>query len=102
MTGPVLTEVTDGVGVLTLNRPEARNAVDLATTEALAAAVDDFETRDDVAVLVLTGAGGTFCAGMDLKAFARGERPRIEGRRITGGTRGAAGRASYCGGGGLW
>jgi enoyl-CoA hydratase len=84
MTGPVLTEVTDGVGVLTLNRPEAKNAVDLATTEALAAAVDEFEARDDVAVLVLTGAGGTFCAGMDLKAFARGERPRIEGRGFAG------------------
>jgi enoyl-CoA hydratase len=84
MTEPVLTEVTDGVGVLTLNRPAAKNAVDLATTEALAAALDEFEARDDVAVLVLTGAGGTFCAGMDLKAFARGERPRIEGRGFAG------------------
>jgi enoyl-CoA hydratase len=84
MTEPVLTEVTDGVGVLTLNRPAAKNAVDLATTEALAAALDDFEARDDVTVLVLTGAGGTFCAGMDLKAFARGERPRIEGRGFAG------------------
>ncbi|GAA4739395.1 crotonase/enoyl-CoA hydratase family protein [Modestobacter marinus] len=84
MTAPVLTEVIDGVGVLTLNRPEARNAVDLATTEALAAAIDEFEARDDVVVLVLTGAGGTFCAGMDLKAFARGERPRIEGRGFAG------------------
>ena len=84
MAEPVLTEVTDGVGVLTLNRPEAKNAVDLATTQALAAAVDEFEARADVAVLVLTGAGGTFCAGMDLKAFARGERPRIEGRGFAG------------------
>jgi enoyl-CoA hydratase len=84
MTEPVLTEVADGVGVLTLNRPEAKNAVDLATTEALAAALDEFEARQDVAVLVLTGAGGTFCAGMDLKAFARGERPRIEGRGFAG------------------
>jgi enoyl-CoA hydratase len=84
MTEPVLTEVTDGVGVLTLNRPEAKNAVDLATTQALAAAVDEFEARADVTVLVLTGAGGTFCAGMDLKAFARGERPRIEGRGFAG------------------
>jgi enoyl-CoA hydratase len=84
MTEPVLTEVADGVGVLTLNRPEAKNAVDLATTEALAAALDEFEARADVAVLVLTGAGGTFCAGMDLKAFARGERPRIEGRGFAG------------------
>ena len=84
MTETVLTEVTDGVGVLTLNRPEAKNAVDLATTEALAAALDDLDARDDVAVVVLTGAGGTFCAGMDLKAFARGERPRIEGRGFAG------------------
>ena len=84
MTEPVLTEVTDGVGVLTLNRPDAKNAVDLATTQALAAAVDEFEARADVTVLVLTGAGGTFCAGMDLKAFARGERPRIEGRGFAG------------------
>ena len=84
MTETVLTEVTDGVGVLTLNRPEAKNAVDLATTEALAAALDDLDARDDVAVLVLTGTGGTFCAGMDLKAFARGERPRIEGRGFAG------------------
>jgi enoyl-CoA hydratase len=84
MTEPVLTEVADGVGVLTLNRPQAKNAVDLATTEALAAALDEFDARDDVAVLVLTGAGGTFCAGMDLKAFARGERPRIEGRGFAG------------------
>ena len=84
MTGPVLTEVADGVGVLTLNRPEARNAVDLATTEALAAALDEFDARDDVAVLVLTGAGGTFCAGMDLKAFVRGENPHIPGRGFAG------------------
>jgi enoyl-CoA hydratase len=81
---PVLVEVSGGVGVLTLNRPEAKNAVDLAMTEALAAAVDDLEGRSDVAVLVLTGAGGTFCAGMDLKAFSRGERPRIEGRGFAG------------------
>ena len=84
MTDPVLTEVTDGVGVLTLNRPEAKNAVDLATTEALAAALDDLDARDDVAVLVLTGAGGTFCAGMDLKAFVRGESPYVEGRGFAG------------------
>jgi enoyl-CoA hydratase len=81
---PVLVEVSDGVGVLTLNRPEARNAVDLATARALAAAVDDLEARADVAVLVLTGAGGTFCAGMDLKAFSRGERPRLEDRGFAG------------------
>ncbi|KQS69100.1 crotonase/enoyl-CoA hydratase family protein [Modestobacter sp. Leaf380] len=80
----VLTEVSEGVGVLTINRPEAKNSVDLATTEELAAAVDDFEARNDVVVLVLTGAGGTFCAGMDLKAFSRGERPSLPGRGFAG------------------
>src|SRR3978361_281500 len=103
MTQPVLTEVTDGVGVLTLNRPAAKNAVDLATAQALAAALDEFEARDDIAVLVLTGAGGTFCAGMDLKAFARGERPRIEGRAVAGRTEAqpAKPRTAPVGGGGL-
>ena len=81
MTEPVLTEVADGVGVLTLNRPQARNAVDLATTEALAAALDDLDARDDLRAGVLTGAAGFFSAGMDLKAFsASGERPIAEGR----------------------
>lgn len=80
----VLTEVSEGVGVLTINRPAAKNSVDLATTEELAAAVDEFEGRDDVVVLVLTGAGGTFCAGMDLKAFSRGERPSLPGRGFAG------------------
>jgi enoyl-CoA hydratase len=84
MADPVLVEVSDGVGVLTLNRPEAKNAIDLATAQAVAAGVDQLEARADVAVLVLTGAGGTFCAGMDLKAFTRGERPRIEGRGFAG------------------
>ncbi len=80
----VLTEVSEGVGVLTIDRPEARNAVDLATTKELAAGIDDLESRDDVAVLVLTGAGGNFCAGMDLKAFSRGERPALPGRGFAG------------------
>lgn len=80
----VLTEVSEGVGVLTINRPEAKNSIDLATTEELAAGIDDFDARDDVVVMVLTGAGGTFCAGMDLKAFARGERPALPGRGFAG------------------
>ena len=84
MADEVQYEVSDGVAVLTINRPAARNAVDLATTHQLAAAVDDAEARDDVAVLVLTGAGGTFCSGMDLKAFARGEEPALPGRGFAG------------------
>lgn len=85
MTGnSVITDVEDGVIVITINRPEAKNALDRATAEALSAAVDELESRDDLAAAVLTGAGGTFCAGMDLKAFLRGETPSIEGRGLGG------------------
>jgi enoyl-CoA hydratase len=80
----VTTEVADGVMVIAINRPEARNAVDLATSEALAAAADELDARDDVVAGILTGSGGYFCAGMDLKAFARGERPVVPGRGFGG------------------
>ncbi|MCW3470453.1 crotonase/enoyl-CoA hydratase family protein [Rhodococcus pyridinivorans] len=80
----VLTEFADGVAVFTLNRPEAKNAVNLEVSEALAAAIDEFEARPDLTIGILTGSGGTFCAGMDLKAFARGERPSIPGRGFGG------------------
>ncbi|MER7083891.1 enoyl-CoA hydratase [Saccharopolyspora kobensis] len=80
----VLTEIADGVAVITINRPEARNAVDRSVAEGLAAAVDELEARSDVVIGILTGAGGTFCAGMDLKAFTRGERPSIPGRGFGG------------------
>ncbi|RNF78219.1 crotonase/enoyl-CoA hydratase family protein [Streptomyces botrytidirepellens] len=80
----VLTECADGVAVMTINRPTARNAVDLQVAKELAAAVDDFESRPDLVVGILTGAGGTFCAGMDLKAFSRGERPSLPGRGFAG------------------
>lgn len=59
--------------VLTMSRPQARNAVDQALATAVAAAMDDLDADDELSVAVLTGAGGTFCSGMDLKAFARGE-----------------------------
>jgi enoyl-CoA hydratase len=84
MSDVVLTEFTDGVAVITINRPTARNAVDRAVAEGLAAAVDELDRRDDLVVGIVTGAGGTFCAGMDLKAFVRGEFPSIEGRGFAG------------------
>lgn len=84
MTEAVITEVNEGVLVITINRPEAKNAIDRATAEAVSAAVDELEARSDLAAAVLTGAGGTFCAGMDLKAFLRGESPSIEGRGLAG------------------
>ncbi|WP_326539275.1 crotonase/enoyl-CoA hydratase family protein [Pseudorhodoferax sp.] len=78
------TQVHGNVLVMTMNRPEARNAMDRATAEALAAALDELDTRDDLRLGVLTGAGGTFCSGMDLKGFLRGERPTVEGRGFAG------------------
>jgi len=65
--------------VVTIFRPERRNAVDFATADALLAAFTAFDEDDSAAVAVLTGAGGTFCAGADLKAVAEGEpRPVTE------------------------
>ncbi|MEV7187417.1 crotonase/enoyl-CoA hydratase family protein [Kitasatospora sp. NPDC093102] len=83
-TPAVRTEERDGVFVITIDRPQARNAVDGATARALAAAVDELEARDDLLAGVLTGANGVFSAGMDLKAFARGDTPVIEGRGFGG------------------
>ncbi|WP_430332541.1 crotonase/enoyl-CoA hydratase family protein [Rhodococcus sp. ACT016] len=80
----VLAEFDSGIAIFTINRPEARNAVDLEVAEAMAAAVDEFEARPDLMVGILTGAGGNFCAGMDLKAFARGEKPSLPGRGFAG------------------
>ncbi|MFL6158623.1 MAG: crotonase/enoyl-CoA hydratase family protein, partial [Marmoricola sp.] len=76
----VVTESVDGVLVVTINRPAARNAIDLATAELLERVVDAFEADPAVRVAVLTGAGGTFCAGMDLKAAATGQFPLTERR----------------------
>lgn len=69
----VLTERRDGVLVVTLNRPERRNAIDLPTAQLLERIVDAFEADDEARVMVLAGAGGTFSAGMDLKAAAAGQ-----------------------------
>ncbi len=79
MADEVLRERRGHVEVLTINRPEARNAINLATATALSAALDEIEDDDDVWVVVLTAAGDkAFSAGMDLKAFATGEFPITE------------------------
>lgn len=70
--------------VLTMDRPEARNAMSSVMAHEIAEALDELDRRDDLSVGVITGAGGTFCAGMDLKGFARGERPVVEGRGFAG------------------
>ena len=79
MTEELLREREGNVEVLTINRPEARNAINLATAQALSAALDACALDDDVWVVVLTAAGDkAFSAGMDLKAFARGEFPATD------------------------
>ncbi|MFD1271893.1 enoyl-CoA hydratase-related protein [Streptomyces kaempferi] len=86
-TPTVHTEELDAVLVITMDRPRVRNAVDGATARALADAFDRLDARDDLLVGVLTGAGGTFSAGMDLKAYAAGDTPIIPGRGFAGLTR---------------
>jgi enoyl-CoA hydratase len=73
----VRTERDGPVLLVTIDRPEVRNAVDGPTAAALATAFRDFDEDDDLAVAVLTGAGGTFCAGADLKAVAAGTGNRV-------------------------
>jgi len=80
----VLVTSEDGVRIITINRPEARNALNAAVARDVAAAIDEMESSDELRVAVLTGAGGTFSSGMDLKAFLRGESPGIEGRGLCG------------------
>ncbi len=74
----VLTQRQDSIFIVTINRPHLRNAVDRATAQALADAFRSFDEDPSLAVLILTGAGGCFCAGADLKALGRGEGNRLE------------------------
>ncbi len=84
MADAVLTEERDGVLLVTLNRPEQRNAVNLAVAEGIAGALDRLDAQAGLRVGVLAGAGRGFCAGMDLKAFVAGERPYAGGRGFAG------------------
>jgi enoyl-CoA hydratase len=80
----VLVEARDNVLVMTINRPEARNAVNGAVAVGLAAALDRLDGEPGLSVGVLTGGGGTFSSGMDLKGFLLGESPVVEGRGLGG------------------
>jgi len=80
----VLSERRGHVLVITLNRPEARNAINLSVAEGIAQALEALDADDELSVGVLTGAGKGFCAGMDLRAFARGERPWVGDRGFAG------------------
>ncbi|WP_116364054.1 crotonase/enoyl-CoA hydratase family protein [Parahaliea mediterranea] len=81
---PVLTHASDGVLVITINRPEAKNAVNRAVALGIAAAIDELEANSELRAGILTGAANTFCSGMDLKAFVSGEVPIVEGRGFAG------------------
>jgi enoyl-CoA hydratase len=80
----VLVEQRDRVLVMTINRPEARNAIDRSMAVALAAAIDRLDESEGLSVGVLTGTRTVFSAGMDLKGFLRGETPAIPGRGLAG------------------
>jgi len=87
---PVLIERRDRVLLITINRPEQRNAVNAAVATGIAGALDELDADSELSVGVITGAGKGFCAGMDLKAFVAGERPHVEGRGFAGITQRAA------------
>ena len=90
MTEPViLVDVADRVAVVTLNRPESRNALNPAFDAALPEAIAACDARDDVDVIVLTGADPAFCAGVDLKELTTDSEVRhiVRGRRRADPTR---------------
>jgi enoyl-CoA hydratase len=84
MSDEVLVSENDGILEVTINRPEARNAMTKAAAEAIAAAMDRLDAEPSLRCAILTGAGGTFCSGMDLKGFLKGEYP-VAGDRGFGG-----------------
>ncbi|MEJ8849206.1 crotonase/enoyl-CoA hydratase family protein [Variovorax rhizosphaerae] len=85
MSEPVLLHTEAHVLVVTINRPQVRNAINLAVAQGIAAAMDELDANPELHVGIITGAGGNFCAGMDLKAFAfEGIEPTIEGRGFAG------------------
>ncbi len=81
---PVIAERRGNVLLITINRPEVRNAVNAAVAAGVAGALDELDGDDSLSVGVLTGAGGFFCAGMDLGAFVKGESPWFGDRGFAG------------------
>jgi enoyl-CoA hydratase len=84
MSDEVLVERRGAVQVIIINRPEARNALNGAVAAGVRDAADELDANAELRVGVLTGAGGTFSSGMDLKAFLRGETPSFPGRGLCG------------------
>jgi len=84
MTNEVTTEVRDQIMIITLNRPDAMNAVNQALSDQLAKSLDELDNNQDVSVGILTGAGRGFCAGMDLKEFVVSGLPTASDRGFGG------------------
>ncbi|MCS4294850.1 enoyl-CoA hydratase [Comamonas sp. BIGb0152] len=83
-TAELLVETRGPVLIMQLNRPQARNAATLEMAEAMALALDTLDSQPELRVGIITGAGGSFCAGMDLKGFLQGKRPSLPGRGFCG------------------
>lgn len=90
MADELLTEIRDRVMIITLNRPEAMNAVNMALAEQMAAALEQLDADANLSVGILAGNGRGFSAGMDLKAFVTGGMPNLPGRGFAGITEKAA------------
>jgi enoyl-CoA hydratase/carnithine racemase len=82
--GEVLVEHADRIAIITINRPQARNAINHAVSAGMAEALAELDERDDLTVGIITGAGGTFSSGMDLKAFLAGEDVSVAGKGLGG------------------
>src|SRR5438034_1938616 len=86
----ILTEERDGILIITINRPDARNSVNGDVANGMSEALDRLDSDDDLRVGIVTGAGGYFSAGMDLKAFVQGQSPYAGDRGFAGITQRAA------------
>lgn len=84
MADEVLVEHIDRIAIITINRPHARNAINYAVSAGVARALEELDERADLTVGIITGAGGTFSSGMDLKAFLAGETVSVEGKGLAG------------------
>ncbi|MBL4865775.1 MAG: crotonase/enoyl-CoA hydratase family protein [Pseudomonadales bacterium] len=84
MTDEILVSRENGIMIVTINRPKAKNAVNKAVSEGIAAAMEELDDSSELQVAIITGADGTFCSGMDLKGFLKGESPIAPGRGFAG------------------
>lgn len=74
----------NGIMTVVINRPEAKNAMNQAASIIISDAMEELDNSSDLQVAIITGAGGTFCSGMDLKGFLKGEAPVVEGKGFGG------------------